>query len=138
MLTAYTNMTTLFLGVEILSIPLYVLAASKKSDLRSNEAGFKYLIMGSFASGFLLFGVALIYGATGSFDLPVIGEAVATDKTIPSFFYAGMILLLIAMCFKASAAPFHFWAPDVYEGSPTLITAFMSTIVKAAVFAAFL
>jgi NADH-quinone oxidoreductase subunit N len=138
MLTAFTNMTTLFLGVEILSIPLYVLAASKKNDLRSNEAGFKYLIMGSFASGFLLFGVALIYGATGSFDLPVISARIAADAAIPGFFYAGMILLLVAMCFKASAAPFHFWAPDVYEGSPTLITAFMSTVVKAAVFAAFL
>ena len=139
MMTAFTNMTTLFLGIEILSIPLYILAASKKNDLRSNEAGFKYLIMGSFASGFLLFGIALIYGATASFDLPVI-QAVISNSTsvVPAFFYVGLVLLLVAMCFKASAAPFHFWAPDVYEGSPTLITAFMSTIVKAAVFAAFL
>src|SRR5687768_1808006 len=138
MLTAYTNMTTLFLGIEIMSIPLYVLAASRKSDLRSNEAGFKYLIMGSFASAFLLFGIALIYGASGTFDLATIQQYILSGTELPLFFYAGVILILIAMCFKVSAAPFHFWAPDVYEGSPTLITAFMSTVVKTAAFAAFM
>lgn len=140
MLTAFKNMTTLFLGVEIMSIPLYVLAASKKKDVRSNEAGFKYLIMGSFASGFLLFGIALIYGATGSFDLGEIQAKIASfaPGTMPMFFYAGIIMLLIAMCFKVSAAPFHFWAPDVYQGSPTVITALMSTVVKTAAFAAIL
>lgn len=139
MLTAFKNMTTLFLGVEIMSIPLYVLAASKKKDMKSNEAGFKYLIMGSFASGFLLFGIALIYGATGSFDLLAIRQFVADNAgNLPSFFYVGVVLMLVAMCFKVSAAPFHFWAPDVYEGSPTLITALMSTVVKTAAFAAFL
>lgn len=140
MLTAFKNMTTLFLGIEIMSIPLYVLAASKKKDIKSNEAGFKYLIMGSFASAFLLFGIALIYGATGSFDLAQIQTYISshTSTEIPTFFYAGVILLLIAMLFKVSAAPFHFWAPDVYEGSPTVITALMSTIVKTAAFAAIL
>lgn len=139
MLTAFKNMTTLFLGVEIMSIPLYVLAASKKKDMKSNEAGFKYLIMGSFASGFLLFGIALIYGATGSFDLLAIRQFIADNAgNLPSFFYVGVVLMLVAMCFKVSAAPFHFWAPDVYEGSPTLITALMSTVVKTAAFAAFL
>src|SRR6218665_1269935 len=139
MLTSFKNMTTLFLGIEIMSIPLYVLAASKKKDLRSNEAGFKYLIMGSFASGFLLFGIALIYGATGTFDLMQIRQYI-TDHTgqLPMFFYVGVILIFAAMCFKVSAAPFHFWAPDVYEGSPTLITALMSTVVKTAAFAAFM
>lgn len=139
MLTSFKNMTTLFLGIEIMSIPLYVLAASKKKDLRSNEAGFKYLIMGSFASGFLLFGIALIYGATGSFDMMKIRQYI-TDNAgqLPMFFYVGVILMLVAMCFKISAAPFHFWAPDVYEGSPTLITALMSTVVKTAAFAAFM
>jgi len=137
MLTSFTNMTTLFLGVEILSIPLYVLAASRKKDLASNEAGFKYLIMGSFASGFLLFGIALVYGATGSFDLMAIRSYIShAQGGIPTFFYAGVIMILIALCFKVSAAPFHFWAPDVYEGSPTVITALMSTIVKTAAFAA--
>lgn len=140
MLTAFKNMTTLFLGIEIMSIPLYVLAASKKKDIKSNEAGFKYLIMGSFASAFLLFGIALIYGATGSFDLAQIQTYISnhTASDIPTFFYAGVIMLLIAMLFKVSAAPFHFWAPDVYQGSPTVITALMSTIVKTAAFAAIL
>jgi NADH-quinone oxidoreductase subunit N len=140
MLTAFKNMTTLFLGIEIMSIPLYVLAASNKKDVKSNEAGFKYLIMGSFASGFLLFGIALIYGATGSFDLMEIQSKIAssTNGSMPLFFYTGVIMLLIAMFFKVSAAPFHFWAPDVYQGSPTVITALMSTIVKTAAFAAIL
>ncbi len=139
MLTAFKNMTTLFLGIEIMSIPLYVLAASKKKDLRSNEAGFKYLIMGSFASAILLFGIALIYGASGSFDLAEIQSYITGQGTeLPLFFYAGVVMMLVAMCFKISAAPFHFWAPDVYEGSPTLITALMSTVVKTAAFAAIL
>ena len=139
MLTSYSNMTTLFLGVEILSIPMYVLAASRKRDLASNEAGFKYLIMGSFASGFLLFGIALIYGASGSFDLMAIRTYISQSHgNLPLFFYAGVLMILVAMSFKVSAAPFHFWAPDVYEGSPTVITALMSTIVKTAAFAAFM
>lgn len=139
MLTAFKNMTTLFMGVEIMSIPLYVLAASKKNNVLSNEAGFKYLIMGSFASAFLLFGIALIYGATGSFDLNEIRNYISTNQgNLPSFFYAGVVMMLIAMCFKVSAAPFHFWAPDVYQGSPTITTALMSTVVKTAAFAAFM
>jgi len=139
MLTSFSNMTTLFLGVEILSIPMYVLAASRKRDLASNEAGFKYLIMGSFASGFLLFGIALVYGASGSFDLMAIRTYISQSHgDLPVFFYAGVIMILVAMCFKVSAAPFHFWAPDVYEGAPTVITALMSTIVKTAAFAAFM
>lgn len=139
MLTSFKNMTMLFLGIEIMSIPMYVLAASKKKDIRSNEAGFKYLIMGSFASGFLLFGIALIYGATGTFDLMKIRMFIEENHDkLPMFFNVGVILMLAAMCFKVSAAPFHFWAPDVYEGSPTLITALMSTVVKTAAFAAFM
>ncbi len=137
MLTAFSNMTTLFLGIEILSIPLYVLAASKKNDMKSNEAGFKYLIMGSLASAFLLFGIALIYGATGTFDIMLMRSKISAGN-LPMFFYAGVIMMLVAMCFKVSAAPFHFWAPDVYEGSSTVITALMSTIVKTAAFAAFM
>lgn len=139
MLTSFKHMCTLFLGIEIMSIPLYVLAASKKGDIRSNEAGFKYLIMGSFASAFLLFGIALIYGASGSFDIMAIREYItAHSGQLPLFFNVGIVFILVAMCFKVSAAPFHFWAPDVYEGSPTLITALMSTIVKTAAFAAIL
>jgi NADH-quinone oxidoreductase subunit N len=114
-----------------------VLAASAKNKIESNEAGFKYLIMGSFFSAILLFGLALIYGATGSFEFIQIKTLISMqpDK-IPAFFNAGIVLLLIGLLFKASLFPFHFWAPDVYEGSPTPITAFMSTIVKTAVMAA--
>lgn len=138
-MVSYSNMTMLFLGIEILSIAMYILAGSKKDDLGSNESAFKYLIMGAFATGFLLFGIALIYGATGSFDLAEINAFVASHKgSIPMIFYAGVLLMLVGLSFKVSAAPFHFWAPDVYQGAPTLITAFMATIVKTAAFAAFL
>lgn len=138
-MVSYSNMTMLFLGIEILSIAMYILAGSKKDDLGSNESAFKYLIMGAFATGFLLFGIALIYGATGSFDLAEINAFVASHKgSIPMIFYAGVLLMLVGLSFKVSAAPFHFWAPDVYQGAPTVITAFMATIVKTAAFAAFL
>jgi NADH-quinone oxidoreductase subunit N len=138
-MVSYTNMTMLFLGIEILSISMYILAGSKKDDLGSNESAFKYLIMGAFATGFLLFGITLIYGATGSFDLAEIKNFVTTHQgTIPSIFYVGVLLMLIGLSFKVSAAPFHFWAPDVYQGAPTVITAFMATVVKTAAFAAFL
>lgn len=138
MMVSYTNMVMLFLGVEILSIPLYVMAASRKRDIASNEAGFKYFLMGAFASGFLLFGIALVYGATGSFDIATIAAKTATMKSMPTFFYAGVLMILAAMCFKVSAAPFHFWSPDVYQGSPTVITALMSTVVKTAGMVAFI
>ncbi len=134
-LVAFKSLVTLFLGVEILSIPLYVLAASRKKDILSNEAGFKYLIMGSFASAFLLFGIALLYGAAGSFDLEKVTQTLSQEH-LPYFTYTGIIMILIAMAFKVSIAPFHFWTPDVYEGSPMVITALMSTIVKTAAFAA--
>ncbi len=138
-MVSYTNMTMLFLGIEILSIPMYILAGSKKDDVLSNESAFKYLIMGAFATGFLLFGITLIYGSTGSFDLTEIKDFVTAHQgNIPSIFYAGVLLMLIGLSFKVSAAPFHFWAPDVYQGAPTVITAFMATIVKTAAFAAFL
>lgn len=136
-LTAFTNMATLFLGIEILSIPLYILAASQKHNAASNEAGFKYLIMGAFSSGFLLFGITLVYGATASFDLGTIKTVIdANAENLPGFFYVGVVMILVVMLFKISVAPFHFWAPDVYDGSPTLITALMSTVVKTAAFAA--
>lgn len=137
-MVSFNNMAMLFLGIEILSISLYVLAGSRKESLFSNEAAFKYFLMGSFATGFLLMGIALVYGATGSFDITVIGQRL-TERSgeLPMFFYAGVLMMLIGMTFKMSAVPFHFWAPDVYEGSPTAITAFMSTVVKIAAFASF-
>lgn len=131
-MVSYYNLVMLFLGIEILSIALYVLAGSRVTDILSNEAGFKYLIMGSFATGFLLFGVALIYGATGSFDIGVVADVIASGARFEGMAYVGILLMLMGLAFKLSAAPFHFWAPDVYEGSPLVITAFMLTIVKAA------
>lgn len=137
-MVSYTNLIMLFLGVEILSVALYVLAGSSKRDLSSNEAALKYFLMGAFASGFLLFGIALIYGATGSFDTSEIRTR-ATELANLNYglLTVGIIMLLIGLGFKISAAPFHFWAPDVYHGSPTPVTVFMATIVKTAAFAAF-
>jgi NADH-quinone oxidoreductase subunit N len=100
----------------------------------------KYFLMGSFATGFLLFGIALIYGATATFNLAKIASVIemsAAAGNTPMFVYAGVILIMVGLLFKVSAAPFHFWAPDVYEGAPTVITAFMATVVKTAAFAAF-
>lgn len=136
-LTCYSSMVMLFLGVEILSIPLYVLAGSRKSDPNSNESAFKYFVMGAFASGFLLLGITLIYGATASFDLHAIAQHIQTHNTgSHTFLYAGILMLLVGLLFKIGAAPFHFWTPDVYEGAPVNITAFMSTVVKTAAIAA--
>jgi NADH-quinone oxidoreductase subunit N len=134
-MVSFTNLVMLFLGIEILSVSLYVLAGSQKSDMSSNEAAFKYFLMGAFASGFLLFGIALIYGVTGSFDILQI-RSVLAEQELSSLTTVGIIMILIGMGFKMSAAPFHFWAPDVYQGSPTPITAFMATVVKTAAIAA--
>jgi len=137
-MVSFANMAMLFLGVEILSISLYVLAGSTKESLLSNEASFKYFLMGSFATGFLLMGIALIYGATGSFAILDIAAYIDTNSfVLPGFFYVGVLMMLVGMAFKISAVPFHFWAPDVYEGAPTTITAFMSTVVKIAGIGAF-
>src|SRR6201985_3804324 len=136
---SYNNLTMLFIGIEIMSVSLYILAGIKKSDFASNEASLKYFLMGAFSKGFLLFGIALIYGATGSFNLQVIRDwALANRKGIDPMFGTGIMLIIVGLCFKVGAVPFHFWTPDVYEGSPTLVTAFMSTVVKTAGFAAFL
>ncbi len=135
-MVSFSNMTVFFIGLEVLSISLYILAGSKKTDIRSNEAAMKYFLMGSFASGILLFGITLVYGASGSFNLSEIATY-ATSGKVDAIFQVGVVLILIAMLFKVSAVPFHFWAPDVYEGSPTLITAMMATIAKVAALAAF-
>ena len=138
-MVSYKNMSMLFIGLEIMSVCLYILAGIRKSDFSSNEASLKYFLMGAFSTGFLLFGITLIYGATGSFDLEVINQyLVGNYNAISPLFYPGLILVMIGLCFKIGAAPFHFWVPDVYEGSPTLIMSFMSTVVKTAGFAAFL
>ena len=135
-LFGFQNLVTLFLGVEILSIPLYVLAGSNKTDLRSNEASVKYFLMGAFATGFLLFGIALVYGSSGSFDLYKIHQF-SLENSKDLMFGAGAVLMLVALAFKVSMAPFHMWSPDVYQGSPSLITAFMMSVVKISAFFAF-
>lgn len=138
-MVSYKNMSMLFIGIEIMSVALYILAGIRKTNFASNEASLKYFLMGAFSTGFLLFGITLIYGATGSFDLDVISNyLIGNYKTVSPLFYPGLILMLVGLCFKVGAAPFHFWVPDVYEGSPSLIMAFMSTVVKTAGFAAFL
>lgn len=137
-MVSFSNMVMLFIGIEILSIALYILAGSKKTNLKSNEAALKYFLMGSFATGFLLFGIVLLYGATGSFNLQEIATYVTVNShQLPVIFNLGILLLMIGLTFKLSVVPFHFWTPDVYEGSPTLITTFMATVVKTAGFAAF-
>ncbi len=138
LICSFSNLVVLFLGIEILSIPLYILAGGKRDSFRSGEAAFKYFIQGSFASGFLLLGLALIYGATASFDLATIAAySQALAGGYDMVFLLGLFLTLAGLAFKLAAVPFHFWSPDVYEGAPTLITAFMSTVVKTAAFAAF-
>ncbi|OCB69326.1 NADH-quinone oxidoreductase subunit N [Flavobacterium piscis] len=128
-MVSFGNLAMFFLGIEILSIALYVLAASERLNLKSNEAGMKYFLMGSFASGIILFGICLIYGAMGTFDVAEIHES-SLSAELPIWFPIGMILMIIGMLFKVAAVPFHFWAPDVYEGSPALTTALMSTLAK--------
>lgn len=135
-MVTFGNLAMFFLGIEILSISLYVLAASEPKNIKSNEAGMKYFLMGAFASGILLFGIALVYGATGSFDTAAIYEVVRSGAA-KGWFFPGIVLLTIGLLFKIAAVPFHFWAPDVYEGSPALTTATMSTLAKVAAMAAF-
>ncbi|MFD2967334.1 NADH-quinone oxidoreductase subunit N [Sphingobacterium bambusae] len=137
LVTAYHNFAMLFVGIEIMSVALYILVGIRKNDAASNEAALKYFLMGAFSTGFLLFGITLMYGAAGTFDLSGLRDYVlATDQVSP-LFYGGILLMLCGLCFKIGAAPFHFWTPDVYDGAPILITAFMSTVVKVAAFVGF-
>lgn len=135
-MVTFNNISMFFLGIEVLSIGLYVLAGSDRLNIKSNEAGMKYFLMGSFASGILLFGIAMLYGATGAFDVPTLYEA-SRSATTEYWFYIGVIMITIGMLFKVAATPMHFWAPDVYEGSPTQVTALMSTLAKVTAMAAF-
>ncbi len=128
-MVSFGNLAMFFLGIEVLSISLYILAASNRLNVKSNEAGMKYFLMGSFASGIILFGICFIYGAMGSFDVTEITEW-SRSAELPIWFPIGISLVTIGMFFKIAAVPFHFWAPDVYEGSPTLTTTTMSTLVK--------
>ncbi len=137
-LTGFGDLTMLFIGIEILSISAYILAGSDKRSKRSNEAALKYFLLGAFATGFLLFGIALLYGVTGTFQMRQIsGWLLSHGDSVPASFNAGLLLVAAGLAFKVAAVPFHFWAPDVYEGSPTPVTAYMAALVKTAAFAAF-
>ncbi len=139
-LAAATDLVTLFLGIETMSIALYVLAGSNPEKPRSSEAALKYFLLGAFSTGFLLYGMALIYGGTGGHtNLKEISIAIAgMSGSAPVHLYAGIGLMMVGFLFKVAAVPFHFWSPDVYQGAPTPITAFMSAAPKAAAFAAFI
>ena len=139
-LAAAQNLVSVFLGLELLSIPLYVMCATNLRSSRSLESGLKYLIVGSVGSATLLYGLAFVYGATGATDFDAIARALAADGGLADdpLTLTGIGLVVAGFCFKVSAAPFHQWTPDVYEGAPTPVTAFMAVATKAAAFGAFL
>jgi NADH-quinone oxidoreductase subunit N len=128
------DLIVLFLGLEVMSVAVYVLAGYNRTNISSSEAALKYFLIGAFASGFLLYGIALAYGATGTTNLSLIGAQLAGGQ-LSLMAALGLGLLLIGFAFKVAAVPFHMWAPDVYDGAPTPVTAFMATGVKMAAFA---
>ncbi|MGI8467869.1 MAG: NADH-quinone oxidoreductase subunit N [Pyrinomonadaceae bacterium] len=136
LMSSGNDLVILFLGLETLSIATYVMAGLRKTDLRSNESSMKYFILGSFASAFLLYGMALVYGATGTTNIAEIAARIA-NPNFPALLLVGGAMLIIGFGFKAAAVPFHVWTPDVYEGAPTPVMAFMSAGPKAAAFASF-
>jgi NADH-quinone oxidoreductase subunit N len=137
LMAAARDLIIVFLGIELMSICLYVMAGFFRSDLASNESGVKYFLLGAFATGFLLYGIALVYGATGTTSLDALREHAPLHLN-DALFLIGAGMLIVAFSFKVAAVPFHMWAPDVYQGAPTVVTAFMSTGAKAAAFAVFI
>jgi NADH-quinone oxidoreductase subunit N len=140
-MSSANDLIVLFLGLEVLSISLYVLAASHRRRIESQESGIKYFVLGGFSSAFFLYGIALLYGGTGSTNLDAVflsfNSSVAADRK-DAFVLAGVALLIVGLGFKVAAVPFHFWTPDVYQGAPTPVTAFMASAGKVAAFAALL
>jgi NADH-quinone oxidoreductase subunit N len=132
------DLIVVFLGLEVMSVAVYALTAFNRRDRKSAEAGLKYFLLGAFSTGFFLYGIALVYGATGSTNVTLIGQSVASGAASPGLLAVGVGMLAIGFCFKVSAVPFHMWTPDVYEGAPAPVTAFMSAAVKTAAFVAFL
>ncbi|MEX0720406.1 MAG: NADH-quinone oxidoreductase subunit N [Balneolaceae bacterium] len=133
-LAGSNDLITLFIGLETMSICLYVMAGLIKNEKSGAESALKYFLLGAFSTGFLLYGIALLYGATGTTNIPAIGAAASTNL----LFLAGAGLILVGFLFKVSAVPFHMWTPDVYQGTPTTLTAYMATASKAATFVAFI
>ena len=140
-MAAATDLIVIFLGLEIMSISVYILVGAWRTQPRANEAALKYFLLGAFATGFLLYGIALLWGATGSFRLDEIAEHLGAAASLTggrTLLLAGIAMLIIAFGFKVAAVPFHMWTPDVYEGAPTTVTALMAVAVKSAAFAAFI
>jgi NADH-quinone oxidoreductase subunit N len=131
-----TNLATIYVGLELMSLSSYILAGYFKNEQKSTEAAMKYFVLGAVSSAILLYGISLIYGVTGALNLGAIAESMSTLVTNDALMF-GIMLLGAGLCFKIAAAPFHVWTPDVYEGAPTPITAFLSTASKAAAFAIF-
>jgi NADH-quinone oxidoreductase subunit N len=130
------NLITIFVGLELMSVGVYVLTGFRRTRLRSVEGALKYFVLGAFSTGFFLYGIALVYGAAGTFDLAGIRDAVSVPPASPVLL-AGVALLIVGFGFKVALVPFHMWSPDVYEGAPAPVTGFMATGVKTAGFAAF-
>ncbi|MEJ7589609.1 MAG: NADH-quinone oxidoreductase subunit N [Ferruginibacter sp.] len=133
----FNTLLLLFLGIEIMTIPLYILTGTDKLNLKGNEASLKYFLMGTFSTGIMLMGIAFLYGGNSEGSFFITNLSVGTDK-MPAMTAIGMVFIMIAMSFKVSAVPFHFWTPDVYDGAPTVFTSFMATIVKIGGFIAFI
>ena len=136
LMAAATDLLVIFLALEVLSLSVYVLTALRRSSAAGAEAAFKYFLLGAFSSAFFLYGIAFAFTVSGSTRLDVVGTAIATNPT-GTLQLLAVGLLAVGFCFKVSAVPFHMWTPDAYEGAPTIVTAFMSTAVKAAAFGAF-
>jgi len=130
-----SNMMTLYLGLELQSLALYVLAAFARDDLRSSEAGLKYFVLGALASGLLLYGISLVYGFSGTMDFAALAKALSQPASASPGLIVGIVFVLVGLAFKIAAVPFHMWTPDVYEGAPTPVTALFSTAPKVAAFA---
>jgi len=131
MLAQAGDLMTIFLGIETMSIAVYIMVALRKTSRRSHEGAMKYFVMGAFATGFLVYGMALLYGAAGTTNLVKMSERLAASPNLP-LVIAGSFMIVIAFGFKVAAVPFHMWAPDAYEGAPTPVTGFMAAAVKAA------
>mgnify|MGYP003341332678 FL=1 len=136
MMASSRDLITVFVALEFLSIPAYMLAAWRKRDAKSNEAGMKYFLLGVFASAVMLYGMSLLYGAANSTLLVDLGKSVMTDGSMSAVYALGVVFVVVGFAFKVSAVPFHTWAPDTYEGAPTPITGFLSVASKAAGFVA--
>jgi len=132
-----TNLMTLYLGVELNSLAIYVLAAFARDNLRSSEAGLKYFVLGALASGLLLYGISLVYGFSGTMDFADITKVLSNPAQVSAGVVVGVVFIVSALAFKVSAVPFHMWTPDVYEGAPTPVTAFMASAPKVAAMALF-